>query len=523
MNRDTNPAQAPSRRRRQHGRAGRAVASRPGLAHHRGPILWPQAEPNISYYIRLAWILIFVGLIILGGGNGSIAWLTLVVELASVGIIAVAFAGKRTHLPSCCKVEDWLVIALPALALLQTIPLPPLLWTHLHGRDLARDIDVAVFGAALWRPVSLNPPATLRSALAMLPMLAAYAAVRTAGQKRFDAIIDGICIAGVLGAIIAFMQLLFPGASELHFYPLGDYEAPIGFFTNHNHQGTFLLCVFALGALHKGAPAGFRKQYRQQAIVVVALVAVIASVLATGSRTASALMPLAIALALSCYFARPWPTGHFASRKVLIIAGSIALLAIVFLAIVLGGEALLRSLHRGPVRLDQRWDFWPDVLQIVPKYLPFGSGIGTFAQIFAVNEPLGSVSPHYLNHAHNELMEIAMEAGLPGLWICAMFVIRFAQQAWSLWWRSGHGERATHYGRVATIPILLILLHSLDDYPAHTFALSALLGVSWAIMAAPLGPNNCRKGHRSDASARRKSVATTERASAPEHYPPLSA
>jgi hypothetical protein len=183
---------------------------------------------------------------------------------------------------------DWFVIAALGLVIVQLIPLPPEVWGRLPGRGLAMAIDQRVFGVAHWRPLSLDPSATLRTVLAMLPGLATYCAVRTGGSLRLRAIVAGFAVAAAVSLSFGMMQLLAPDLPE--FRPFGASEAhwPVGLFANHNHQGMFLLCVLPLAT---GILPGPRSRLARSGTAVYGTAALLLSVmvLATGSRSSAAL------------------------------------------------------------------------------------------------------------------------------------------------------------------------------------------------------------------------------------------
>jgi O-antigen ligase len=131
---------------------------------------------------------------------------------------------------------------------------------------------------------------------------------------------------------------------------------------------------------------------------------------------------------------------------------------------------------------DARFDFWPDVVYALKQYFPFGSGLGTFEPVFNAAERLSIVGPLYVNHAHNDYLEILVESGLFG----AALVL--AGVCWMLWrgwrvWRAREHDASVIFARAAFIVLILPVAHSLVDYPLRTLALSAAFGLFSGMLA----------------------------------------
>ncbi|BCA63530.1 hypothetical protein HMP09_2764 [Sphingomonas sp. HMP9] len=114
-------------------------------------------------------------------------------------------------------------------------------------------------------------------------------------------------------------------------------------------------------------------------------------------------------------------------------------------------------------------------------YLPLGSGGGTFQRIYPHYEDVKEASLEYLNHAHDEYVEVALEHGLPGIALLVSAFIFWITQGRRLW-RSGEGDAIARAGFVV---IGVMFAHSLVDYPTRTSALAAVAAVAAALMVAP--------------------------------------
>lgn len=437
-----------------------------------------------------------VAVLILGGGNWTMPLPRFLAELAGVGLLLAAIVTPRSHTQGRLDrlrmtVPDWLWVALLSLFAFHLLPLPPAVWTQLPGRELAAAADHAVFGSTGWRSLTLDPEATWRSLLMLLPAFAAYLAVRLGDTERLVALLRGIVIAAAIAIIVAFIQLALPGEALLHFYPRGDYEEPVGFFTNRNHQASFLLCALPFAACWLTPRTGGARHAWRNAGLSLALAAAIGSlaVLATGSRTGAALLPLALAATAAGWaMARDAPVAPSARNRALrlvsVAMGILAALAVVVVVVAaLGGDEVAKVLRRTPVLEDNRLDFWPLVTNAATHFWPVGSGIGTFLDAYEMLEPLEALRPHYVNHAHNDFLEIVLEAGAPGLVLALAGTWELSVMGWGAWRAPSSSPPSATRARFASIAIALPIAHSLVDYPLRTVAISSLFAVAAAILA----------------------------------------
>lgn len=444
--------------------------------------------------MTLPWTLATLAILILGGANWTMPMSRLLAEIVGCGILFSVLAAETTQgAPRLnMAVTDWLWMALILLFAAHLIPLPPAIWSQLPGREIAVAADHVVFGELRWRPFTLDPDATLDSLVMLLPAFALYLAVRIGGDMRRRAILAGVVLAALLATCLGLLQLAFPESELLRFYPNGDFGRPIGFFTNRNHQAIFLLCTLPLcGAWlitdrrHEGA-AG------KGGILMGFALFVTIGVLITGSRSGAAMLPLVLAgTAFAWIGPGGWKAWKFdvglngkASRLHISVFAIIFALACGLIAIA-GADNLSSSLRRGDVAADQRFDFWPLVLSASMNYWPLGSGIGTFLTGYEAHEPPETLAPLYLNHAHNEFLEILLESGVPGLVLALAGIVELATICLHAWRSKASPKPATESatGRLASIVIVLPILHSLVDYPLRTVTIASLFAIAAVLVA----------------------------------------
>jgi len=464
----------------------------------------PSFAPPSSLARPLAWALATAAILVLGGANWTMPLSRLLTQILGCGVLVAALAARPASGRAHMTTPDRLWLALFVLFAAHLLPLPPQVWMQLPGREIAVVSDRAVFGELPWRPLSLDPDATLDSLAMLLPAFALYVAVRLGNRDRRQAILAGVAIAALLGVFAGLLQLSAPGAQILHFYPRGDYQWPVGFFTNRNHQATFLLSALPVCAILLAGQTRRHGAMRSAGILTGAAMILAVGVLVTGSRSGSALLPLAVAgtaLAWRGIRRAPPRTTELppARRSVRAGAAGMAGAAILVLGILAlaGSESLTAVFRRGDVISDQRFDFWPFVISASMHYWPWGSGIGTFLTGYQLQEPLESLSPLYLNHAHNDFLEIFLEAGVPGLILALVCLAELGAMSWRAW-RSGadgHGP-GMMAARLASVAVCLPVLHSLLDYPLRTISISSVFAISVALMATVMMDEDAGDGGR---------------------------
>ncbi|WP_352895538.1 O-antigen ligase family protein [Mesorhizobium sp. M0983] len=103
-----------------------------------------------------------------------------------------------------------------------------------------------------------------------------------------------------------------------------------------------------------------------------------------------------------------------------------------------------------------------------------GVGFGNFQKAYQIYERGGMIFRQYVNHAHNEYLEIAFEGGIPAiLLMVGYFALLFAALA---------RVRRDPLQKAAFLSVSFLLIHSLVDYPLRTEALAMTFAYMNAII-----------------------------------------
>lgn len=133
--------------------------------------------------------------------------------------------------------------------------------------------------------------------------------------------------------------------------------------------------------------------------------------------------------------------------------------------------------------IETRSEYWSKSLRAALDQSPIGSGFGTFQQTYRRYEDPGAVDRWYVNHAHNDFLEIAVEGGIAAVALLIVFLLWWIGQAHKAWFsRSGTVEQ-----QAASVASATILLHSAFDYPLRTAAITAVMAVCLALLTGAAG------------------------------------
>ncbi len=379
-----------------------------------------------------------------------------------------------------------LMLAWVGLILLHLIPLPPSIWMALPGRELVVEAAAASGVPQPWRPLTMIPWRGWNSFYAALvPLAALILAIRCTPEQRQN-LVPVIVGIGLVSGVLGVLQLAGGDAIGLSLYGERSEGSPIGLFANRNHAAAFRCClILMVPVLIRTVADGSDGNRMRQILAAMVVVLVFPLILVTGSRAGLMLAMLAIPLAAAIYLI-PRNRNAGAKRRTLLwiaaVLGGLALL--LMLSVTLARSDALDRLLATAASDEMRLLSWGPIVEIARGYLPWGSGFGSFVEAYQVKEAAELLQPSYLNHAHNDLLEIAMEGGIPALALLTVAILGTVVQAFRVA-RSWRGDDAFPYLAMLGAGVILLLgLASLADYPLRTPALGCILAIAAIWLAA---------------------------------------
>lgn len=413
------------------------------------------------------------------GGSPQGVWGNAILQLLAVAIIAWALLERRED-PLPRPTRQLLVIIVLALLLvaIQLIPLPSGMWSALPGREFVIQ-GFSVLGIEPGAmPISLSPYDSLAALLALLPLLGMLAA--TLILRAYSTIWLALAlIAGAMaGVLLGILQVSSPFPEQSPWYPyrVSNFGVATGFFANSNHMASLLMVtipfVAAVGASLRGRATDVRARSAGMAVAFSGLVLIILGLILNQSLAGYGLGIPVVLASLLILFGVParWTGGALA-------------------AIGLAGFAAVALVWTSPIsaQLDDigtsasvasRRHIAANSMDLAGEFAPVGAGLGTYPKLYQLKEDPATVDRWYVNHAHNDYLELAVETGIPGLLLMLSFLLWWGVQLWRMF-RSPASDQFALAGAVATGAILI---HSLVDYPLRTAAISAVFAMGLALI-----------------------------------------
>lgn len=445
---------------------------------------------------RHRWHLVLFGLLavlwLAGGASRPEVLGQPVVRFAAVVVIAALIVTGRRPGTSAPPVA-LLLCAMALLMLLQLVPLPIALWRHLPARAVFDPANADVG----YRPLSIAPDLTLNALMALVVPAAVYGVVSRALMltEIRESLFIPFFILSALWALVQFAGVSLP--DPFVNYGPGDVS---GNFANRNHFALFV----AIGLMFLPAWALNRQRRLRFAFpLTTGLGALfILVILASGSRSGIAFVAVAFALSLVALWpvitplVRGYPRGLLPA---VLFGVGLAMAGLVWLSIRADrAVAVSRALDQS-FGDDLRIRAIPTIMHMLAINFPIGIGFGAFDPAYRINEPDALLNPFYLNRAHNDVLEVIVEGGLPAA------IILIAVIAW--WgWASvqlfrARTNPAVVRGRLGSATLVLMGVSSLIDYPLRTpwmmaLAVVAATWLSWGVkerFATPQGRSTHRR------------------------------
>lgn len=418
--------------------------------------------------------------LLLGGASAAGFAANGLLQLMALPIIYWSLVSRRyAPLATPAKWLVGLLIMLLGLFAVQLVPLPPAIWTALPGREPIAS-GFALLGLEFpWLPVSLQPENSIASLLWLLPAVAILLAILRLGGFRASWLAWALVGTTVSAVAIGATQVAGGQRAATYFYAITNRGAAVGFFSNANHMATLLLAAIPfLAALAASALRKSDKGRRKTASGVLLLIGSAALVFLVGLAINGSLAGLGLAIptvgASLLILRRSKPLPRWALP--VIVLASLASVAAVFTA-PLGNNLIGEQAQNA----ESRQTSFAKTLDAAAAYFPAGSGIGTFQAVYRTQEDPMTISTTFMNHAHSDVLEILLEAGLPGALLMIGLLIWWASRVRAIW----RSEELDLFARAATIATGAIIAHSVVDYPLRTAAISVVFAVCLALMSSP--------------------------------------
>jgi O-antigen ligase len=329
----------------------------------------------------------------------------------------------------------------------------------------------------------------------MIPCFAIFVLVQHLDRRRVRRLVFLFVVVAVCEAVLGIMQLGAPAASALNLgNPYGG-GAATGTYVNKNHFAALMAMalpmlmalwaaevlppVNAKGEILRDHPRNRDIKLARRLVLSIAVIAVVLALLFTRSRAG---IGCGLAMLALASLSLVWNAGSIHAR---VILGVVAVAALA-LGAYIGLTPVLERFTADEISMSYagRMRIATGTLKGALDFLPFGSGLGTFADVFPRYQ-LESFAG-FIDHAHNDYAEAFLELGVAAV---AALALLFA--AYLMRWRvllRGRPSRSLGYLQVgAGLAMLALIIHAAFDFnfhiPANAIAFAFLAGVFFFIPA----------------------------------------
>jgi O-antigen ligase len=444
-----------------------------------------------------AWLcsIVMVATVLFGGGTHAGFFGDVAIQLLAIPLLALSL--WRAFEPDRSERSKRLLIlggcAGFSLFALQLTPLPfglPFMADAISAG--AHELGLAPVDTT-WAPRSVSPQATWAAAASLIAPAAVFvAAIQLNLAQRLN-IVWALLALGGLSLVLGFLQAAQGAATGLRFYAVTNPTEAVGFFANRNHFAAYLVVTLVLGAIWYASAA--RKALREGALNTTAvlslaaagafIISVVAGLAMARSR-AGVFLAMAALVGILLMMLRQRSARVESHRAGHFSVGRLSVVTILFAALFAAqfGLGSILSRFKGDALEDLRVPLAWTTAEAAVRSLPFGAGLGSFVPVYAAVEKDTDVAIGFANRAHNDLAEIALETGVFSILLLLAFFVWFLPRAYGVWRRPPHADHTqTTLQRAASLIILLLLAHSLVDYPLRTAALSSVFVFFCAVLA----------------------------------------
>ena len=412
--------------------------------------------------------------------SGKSAFSLLLLEISGGLLLLLLSVSHTRHRYYGLGFFIWLFLAFLILTTsFYLIPLSIEQWSELPGRlrffpafEWLKDKSIHTYISA-----SLVPERTISSLVSLIALISLFiaTAIQT-NQMKKKLIILIIFIAAIQGIIgvIQFSTKL----EHWYFFEVTGHSNAVGTYLNRDHFSALMYMMLPItlalisNHFNQLSSGSSRNQYNIIQLFGLALLVIlfVCAALFTGSRAGITLTILSMILAI---FMFALPVGGWKNAGIVATIFLLSTTAAMSIGII---SALNRLIAINPFE-DARWDFFKQAIVGIKAFWPVGTGLGTFQEVYATMQPV--TQGNFINHVHNDYLELLFEMGAIGALILLMALIIYIKT-----WVSLRELQWTEnkFIRVASgISIFLLLLHELLDFNLHTPANQIVFVVLCAI------------------------------------------
>ena len=294
-----------------------------------------------------------------------------------------------------------------------------------------------------------------------------------------------ILLLGVGESLYGMFEFFSGHCYILHLEAPALVSAVTGTFINRNNFAGYLLMViplsigylFSRGALRTGRSADWRDRLSnldgKTLLIGFGVMVMVLGLLFSASRMGILSLLLSFSL-IGLLFRNPGRGERFSRTSVFLLG-----LALLWAAWI-GLDAVISRFLFASEDFESRWAIWTNTFQMIKDFPIFGSGLGTFSQVFPMYRSFHIRG--VFTHAENDFLQLASEAGLLGFGLLLILFLYFSYEAISGIRLLSHRDSRRYIGIGGMVGILALIFHSLVEKNIQIPANAFLLTFIWALI-----------------------------------------
>jgi O-antigen ligase len=423
--------------------------------------------------------------LIRGGNTRTIVMASSVLAMVclSLGAVVACSTGRRVVITVGNALYALAMVGLLVIALAALVPLSPETWLSLPGRAayaelvaLLRQPPMNIASLSL----SFDPVGTSYATLSVLLALSVGMAAMLLPATLLLSVLALFVGIAIAEAALGLLQVVFGTPSFLAYDVAVGGNRAAGTFVNKNHYATLLAMALPLLIFRTAGQFHFSQRVTTRSTLSslwwgVATATVATALVASLSRAGSAAgFSVAVLATLMCGL-----------RKQATTRQRFGLLGIAVLALALASTSsltLLLDSLTGATFADSAEGRKALVrLSMIgaTSFFPVGSGLGSFSIAFQRFQADGVTG--FIEHVHNDYVELLFEAGILGCIVLICFVIAAVATGVRLW-KSQSETQPLSPAIACWLGALAFAIHAWFDFPSHipglTIVVSLLFGAS---------------------------------------------
>lgn len=382
-------------------------------------------------------------------------------------LLILFFLWNAEQIREVSNLHIFFIAASILLVSIYILPIPNYIW-ELLPNNAYRYEDVRIFLGNDNVPftdsvvLSIIPVDTIFSLYFLIPVLAVFLVANTLPKKNINIIIYVFLTIVLFQAVIGVIQ--YAVGSEALYMGKKHGNNANGTYSNRDHYVAIfefsvpILLGMLLVKKNKNSKIDDFTVSARIILLFILVFSLVAGIL-SGSRTGIALLLLGMVLAgvLSLYKNKSF--SGFGYVLFPIFASFIALFQI-------GIIPVLNRFAKDPLE-DGRWVIFENTKKIINDHPVFGTGPGTFSDVYRAYQPVEQ--PKFINHVHNDYLQLISEMGYFGILIITFFFFMFLYQSFLLF-RNRRLYQVSMIQVASGVSVLLLLLHSSMDFNLHILA-----------------------------------------------------